>query len=90
MLYLWSLSPENAKRYPARLLYLLASGGNHLIRRMVRDAIERVSDPRQFIEQLVAHRRPLHHNRTPAAELLYCPGRRRNGEHDDRQQLFTT
>src|SRR6266852_1684256 len=87
------LSPEHGERNPPARRFVRLSAGrcrNDLVHRTIRNAIERVGDPRKFIDDLVGNRRPLQHDRTPPAELLHRPGCRRNDEDDNRQQFFTT
>src|SRR5260370_3852957 len=87
-----SLSPEHGERNsPAcRFVCFFVGRRKVLVQRPIRDAIKGIRDSRQLIDELVAHRRPLQNHGTPPAELLHRPSCRRNGEQDDRQQLFVT
>jgi len=87
---LCGLAPEHRVRNPSRGLLWLPAGRrrDHLVRRTIRDAVQGVRDARQFVYQLIAHRRFLHNDRSPAPELLHRPGSRRNDENEDCQELF--
>jgi len=85
-----ALSSKHGERNPPASRFVCFSAGrrNVLVHWPIGDAIECIRDPRQFIDDLVAHHGPLQNDCPPTAKLLHGPGCRRHDENHNRQKLF--
>lgn len=83
-----ALPAKHGKRHCTRCFFLEIGGRYSLVQGTSREAIQRVSDPRQLVNHLVAYHRPLQDNGPSAAELQNAPCRNCNRKEHDRQELL--